>query len=103
MDQEPHAIACRATSWSPKRARPDGNFRFFPVYSYLVVYSAGVRPVEMVRVLGAARDVVALIAGGYYCFVYFAVVEALQIELGVLRARRMPTTHFGEHFENLRV
>ena len=31
--------------------------RFFPVYSYLVVYSAGVRPVEIVRVLGAARDV----------------------------------------------
>ena len=31
--------------------------RFFPVYSYLVVYSASVRPFEIVRVLGGAQDV----------------------------------------------
>ncbi len=31
--------------------------RFFPVYSYLVVYSASVRPIEIVRVLGGAQDV----------------------------------------------
>ncbi len=31
--------------------------RFFPVYSYLVVYSADTLPLEIVRVLGAARDV----------------------------------------------
>jgi plasmid stabilization system protein ParE len=31
--------------------------RFFPVYSYLVVYSANTRPVEIVRVLGGGRDI----------------------------------------------
>ncbi len=31
--------------------------RFFPVYSYLVVYSATTRPIEIVRVLGGAQDV----------------------------------------------
>ena len=31
--------------------------RFFPVYSYLVVYSADARPIEIVRVLGGAQDV----------------------------------------------
>lgn len=46
---------------------PDiGNFRadltshpvrFFPVYSYLVLYMADSRPVEVVRVLGGAQDI----------------------------------------------
>ena len=31
--------------------------RFFPVYSYLVVYLASTRPVQIVRVLGGAQDV----------------------------------------------
>lgn len=31
--------------------------RFFPVYSYLVVYLADTRPIEIVRVLGGAQDV----------------------------------------------
>jgi plasmid stabilization system protein ParE len=31
--------------------------RFFPVYSYLVIYMAGTNPVEIVRVLGGAQDV----------------------------------------------
>ena len=31
--------------------------RFFPVYSYLVVYLAGSNPVEIVRVLGGAQDI----------------------------------------------
>jgi plasmid stabilization system protein ParE len=31
--------------------------RFFPVYSYLVVYSADTRPIDIVRVLGGAQDV----------------------------------------------
>ncbi len=31
--------------------------RFFPVYSYLVVYSDGSAPLEIVRVLGGAQDV----------------------------------------------
>jgi plasmid stabilization system protein ParE len=30
--------------------------RFFPVYSYLVVYAAGSSPIEIVRVLGGALD-----------------------------------------------
>ncbi|MBK9778004.1 MAG: hypothetical protein IPP62_16870 [bacterium] len=35
--------------------------RFFPVYSYLVVYSANARPIEIVRVLGGAQDVGAIL------------------------------------------
>jgi plasmid stabilization system protein ParE len=31
--------------------------RFFPVYSYLVIYLADSSPVEIVRVLGGAQDV----------------------------------------------
>jgi plasmid stabilization system protein ParE len=31
--------------------------RFFPVYSYLVVYLADTGPVQIVRVLGGAQDV----------------------------------------------
>ncbi len=31
--------------------------RFFPVYSYLVVYLADTSPVQIVRVLGGAQDV----------------------------------------------
>ncbi|MBK9304789.1 MAG: type II toxin-antitoxin system RelE/ParE family toxin [bacterium] len=31
--------------------------RFFPVYSYLVVYAANNSPIEIVRVLGSALDI----------------------------------------------
>ena len=31
--------------------------RFFPVYSYMVVYISGSRPVEIARILGVAQDV----------------------------------------------
>jgi plasmid stabilization system protein ParE len=30
--------------------------RFFPVYSYMVVYISGSRPVEIARILGTAQD-----------------------------------------------
>ncbi len=31
--------------------------RFFPVYSYMVVYVSGSKPVEIARILGATQDV----------------------------------------------
>ncbi len=31
--------------------------RFFPVYSFMVVYVSGSRPVEIARILGATQDV----------------------------------------------
>ena len=31
--------------------------RFFPVYSYMVVYISGSQPVEIARILGAAQDI----------------------------------------------
>lgn len=34
--------------------------RFFPVYSYLVVYLAGITPIQILRVLGGAQDVEAI-------------------------------------------
>ena len=30
--------------------------RFFPVYSYMVVYISGSRPVQIARILGTAQD-----------------------------------------------
>jgi plasmid stabilization system protein ParE len=36
--------------------------RFFPVYSYLVVYLANTRPIEVVRVLGGAQDVSSILS-----------------------------------------
>lgn len=35
--------------------------RFFPVYSYLVIYLADTMPVQIVRVLGGAQDVEAIL------------------------------------------
>ncbi|MFV1980161.1 MAG: type II toxin-antitoxin system RelE/ParE family toxin [Rhodothermia bacterium] len=35
--------------------------RFFPVFSYLVIYLADTSPVEIVRVLGGAQDLEAIL------------------------------------------
>lgn len=35
--------------------------RFFPVYSYLVIYRSGTSPVEVVRVLSGAQDIGAIL------------------------------------------
>ena len=35
--------------------------RFFPVYSYMVVYVAGSRPLEIARLLNAAQDMKSLL------------------------------------------
>ena len=35
----------------------DRQHRFFPVFSYLIVYRTGTRPLEVIRVLHASRDV----------------------------------------------
>jgi toxin ParE1/3/4 len=35
--------------------------RFFPVFSYLIVYRPGTKPLQMVAVLHGARDVLALL------------------------------------------
>jgi plasmid stabilization system protein ParE len=37
------------------------DVRFFSVYSYLIVYRPGTKPVQIVAVLHAARDVFALL------------------------------------------
>jgi plasmid stabilization system protein ParE len=34
--------------------------RFWPVYSYLIIYRPGSRPIEVVRVLHGARDISAI-------------------------------------------
>lgn len=35
----------------------DSRHRFYPVYSYLIVFRPGTDPLEIIRVLHAARDV----------------------------------------------
>ena len=37
------------------------DVRFFPVYSYLIVYRPGTMPLQIVAVLHGARDVLALL------------------------------------------
>lgn len=39
----------------------DESLRFLAVYSYLIIYRPGTRPVEIVRVLHGSRDVRSLI------------------------------------------
>jgi plasmid stabilization system protein ParE len=38
-------------------------FRFWPVYTYLVIYLPETRPLQIVRVLSASRDVERLLSG----------------------------------------
>ncbi len=38
------------------------DVRFFPVYSYLIVYRSEVKPVQIVAILHGNRDVAALLA-----------------------------------------
>lgn len=40
----------------------DEPLRFWPVYSYLVIYRADVSPIEVVRVLSGYRDVAELLS-----------------------------------------
>lgn len=40
----------------------DEKLRFWPVYSYLIIYRADVRPIQVVRVLHGARDARSLLA-----------------------------------------
>ena len=35
--------------------------RFWPVYSYLIIYDPATRPLEVVRILSGYRDVAALL------------------------------------------
>ena len=35
----------------------DEPLRFWPVYSYLIIYRVGMRPLQIIRVLHGARDV----------------------------------------------
>ncbi len=39
------------------------DVRFFPVYSYLIVYKPSTKPLQVVAVLHGARDVPALLKG----------------------------------------
>lgn len=39
----------------------DESLRFWPVYSYLIIYRAEVRPLQVIRILHASRDVQSLL------------------------------------------
>lgn len=41
----------------------DEPLRFWPVYSYLIIYRAEVRPIQVIRVLHSSRNVQALLEG----------------------------------------
>lgn len=54
--------AMRSLAARPQRGHlradlADEKLRFWPVYSYLIVYRAEVRPLQVIRVLHASRDV----------------------------------------------
>lgn len=44
-----------------RRELADEQYRFFLVYSYLIVYRPGTQPLQIVRVLHAARDIYSLL------------------------------------------
>lgn len=59
-----HAIQQLATNPQLGHLRRDLTthpVRFWPVYSYLVVYDPNARPLEVVRVLSGYRDIAALL------------------------------------------
>ena len=39
----------------------DKPVRFFPVYSFLIIYDPATTPLEIVRVLGGAQDIAAIL------------------------------------------
>ena len=39
----------------------DKPVRFFPVYSFLIIYHPATTPLEIVRVLGGAQDIAAML------------------------------------------
>jgi toxin ParE1/3/4 len=42
----------------------DKRHRFFLVYSYLIVYRQGTKPLQIIRVLNAGRDVRSILSAG---------------------------------------
>lgn len=41
----------------------DEPLRFWPLYSYLIIYRAAARPIEILRIIHGSRDVRKLLAG----------------------------------------
>ena len=56
LAENPDAGHCR----KDLTARP---IRFFPVYSYLVVYLSDTSPIEVVRIFGSSQDVKTILGG----------------------------------------
>jgi len=54
-------IAARPLIGHLRRDIADETLRVWPVYSYLVIYRPETRPVQIVRVVHGARDLVALV------------------------------------------
>lgn len=58
--------ACRRLAEHPgmghrREDLTDKPVRFFPVYSFLIVYDPATTPLEIVRVLGGAQDIAAML------------------------------------------
>lgn len=43
----------------------DEPLRFWPVYSYLIIYRAEIRPIQIIRVLHGSRDVRSILHGEF--------------------------------------
>ncbi len=59
--------ACRRLAEHPgmghrREDLTDKPVRFFPVYSFLIIYDPVTTPLEIVRVLGGAQDIATLLA-----------------------------------------
>jgi antitoxin ParD1/3/4/toxin ParE1/3/4 len=58
--------ACRRLAEHPgmghrREDLTDKPVRFFPVYSFLIIYDPAATPLEIVRVLGGAQDIAAIL------------------------------------------
>ena len=50
-------IASRPLAGHTRQELTDEAFRFWPVFSYLVIYDPAKRPIEVVRIIHGARDI----------------------------------------------
>lgn len=56
-------LAERPGMGHPREDLADESLRFWPVYSYLIIYRPDTKPLEIVGVLHGARDVRAILGG----------------------------------------
>jgi toxin ParE1/3/4 len=61
LEKALHGLAKNPGKGHQRKDLADGRHRFFLVYSYFIVYRPETKPIQVIRVLHASRDVQALL------------------------------------------